>query len=305
MEFIRCTMLIGAFALPVLGNLNCQALAGAFPSPFEEYEPPAKKARPPGPPPEVKRASDLLERLGLKNQIDQLPDLINANLSADERRNRAADLPSAEALKPAVERAFAAKKVLLNVAIHMAKAVPAEDQAAALVFGEGPAGQRIASIYRQLATPKGMEDLKNFANAQTPEQATWASQIPFYTELGEATAQVKLAAALGAHASFTIAQGLLAAGAVPEANREIFKENFKTTYQELMQQNRLNTVVTLAFIAQTMPESEMQAWLDFAKSPSGARFYDGVIAGLEHAMGQAFKEYGPALVAAMKSAKKG
>lgn len=203
----------------------------------------------------------------------------------------------------AFDAAFTPQQLTTDIANELRRTLADTDARATLDWLESPIGSRITAMEDSAnalaASPERMNEAQAMVERLPPRRVERYLSLIRVTGADQAGAQIAMNMSAGViHGAAQVLE------ATPSDLDTVRRE--LAPLREQMQQALAGTYLTMfASIYRELPESELDAYIAFAESPSGKRYHDGMTAAIDAAMQAAAVDAGRRIVSATRTAKAG
>lgn len=244
-------------------------------------------------------AERLVERSGLAEQLKGYPRQIDAEIT--QVRGRISG-PLLAAMRDAARVAFSPAELRADVARTLSAEMPAEDMRQALAWLETASARRVTRAEEESSASLTPDSVLAYLEAQNGKPLP-PRRTELLSGLMRATHAVDQATHLAESITLGIAVGVDAAQ--PEQNR-LGPAGVRDRLRSMLRSDQLRRAIAesmpylFAYTYRGVSDADLQAYLEFNRTPLGTRYNDAMTRALTDAVTRASLGMGPMVVRAMQ-----
>lgn len=266
-----------------------------------EYEAPASgekpkaKAKPKSAP--AKTASDtalsmdVLKAAGLDQQLAGMSTIVQASFDNGQKAKLSQLGYDTAPIGKLIASIYSGEKLIKNMADQMSRSLSVSDHNFLLNYVRGPSGLRVKSAVVAMSTPEGQQALKTYAENVAKSPGSLAPKIPLYQAIDKSTGSSEMLALMVTEAAFSYLKSVSPTGPTAKKKAQEIATAYASTLEQQRVQSKNVSLLTLAYINQSVSDADMQEWLKMAEAPAGQRAYSSLNKALVAAIQEANVNY--------------
>lgn len=239
---------------------------------------------------------ELLEKSGIKTQIDSLPAIFEAQFAGFEARGLTLPDKAKAALKAAISAAFAPDKLFKLMAAGMGTGLTKAERKAILAFNDSPLGKNLKAAGEAMSTPEGLHKFKAFSEGAAKEPDKLQRHLPLYLAIDKATRTSQFTANTTMRSAVAMTSGFNRAMPISGVTEETLQAQLEQKRAEIEAGAKSTTLAVLAYMTETVTVDGMREYLKFASSPLGAKYNSIVMDAMDFALTRCASDYADELV---------
>ena len=248
---------------------------------------------------------DLYVKSGIKEQLKQLPAVLQASLDQQDQENEDLNkLPGnvISTIRGLVPQAFAESKMKARVIEELGRGLTEQELEETLAWLDSPIGQKCTKLEEAAATPEAFSEMQGYGDEikKSPPSAERLQALQkldsasrFTEGAVEMTINLQTAVTLAVVSTLPTEKQMSPA----EIEQEIQKNR-----PALVSQVRSQTFIQLVYTYRTLTIGEIGSYVRFATSPTGKKYTDASEAALKKATLEGGLRWGKAVGEAIQNA---
>ncbi len=244
----------------------------------------------------------LLERSGVKLQLEQMPAAMEKQLEMMERQNGPMPPDRRAALVEAARKALEPGKLLEELAARVEKSIGPKDRAAIMKFLDSPLGRKVIAAENAMASPDAMETLEKEGPVLVEALMKDPTRLALIQSLDKATGATELATDLSLATGLALEWALISQSDMPgkpgfEQLQAFYAKNRPVAKMQMAQM----MLAGYALGYRDLTNEELTGYLSFANSEVGKRYFHGTGKAIGAVLTGAASEMGTLLAESEKS----
>ncbi|MBC8050724.1 MAG: DUF2059 domain-containing protein [Chitinophagales bacterium] len=241
-------------------------------------------------------AEDLIRKSGGDASIVELREAMRSGLEAVKAQGLPVDETFASAWNDAADAAFQPGKVLPRIAETLNGVFTQAEHDEIAAFYDSPLGARIVQFEKDGSSFKKQAEVTAYAQSLTSDPGKYASRMALYHQLDEAAGLTKISISIAMNMGIAIQAGMVAWGKLPmELSFDDIKREAEKQRPAISQQMAGALYASMAYIYKDVSQEDMLVYINFAKSPAGAKFMAAYFAAVDLALTEAGRDFGKRL----------
>lgn len=243
-------------------------------------------------------AAEIMRASGLEQQLGHTTRSIKDSLQKAEESGKAT--PEQREIGQIMLDAFGPQAILSSVGKQLADQLSEEELQKVLSWYEGHPGKKLIQLENQLGDPEKAKDLVEFAR-QTEQNPIPESRQALYQQIDKATltTQTTVDMQLNSRVAMVKAMNKTAKSEKKLTDAEIDAKIAAQRPQATAFLQQIN-LIKFAYLYKDLPESDMNAYLRFAQSDAGSKFFKVRSKALDAAMQEGSRRVGEAMGSRIK-----
>lgn len=248
---------------------------------------------------------ELYVKSGMEEQLAQLPsvlrDAFDRSLQEDEQtRNLPKNVQST--LRASIATAFAPEALKKTIVGELGEKLPINDIEEVLKWLDSPLGMKCTRLEEAAGTPEGQADMQKYA-ARLQSSPPSAERLKIQRELDTATKNTESAVDVAIQTQLAVALAMMATlpaeqqRSLDDLSREM--EKLRPTIESSV---RSETFLSDLYTYRSLTDAEIRQYIDFAKSPAGAKYHTVSIAAFKRAFLESSVKWGKLIGEVIKGA---
>ncbi|MDZ4789645.1 MAG: DUF2059 domain-containing protein [Hyphomicrobiales bacterium] len=239
---------------------------------------------------------DLIKKSGGVASIAELPQAMRSGLEAVKAQGLPVDETFTSAWNDAADEAFQPAKVLPRIAETLNGVFTQAEHDEVAAFYDTPLGVRIVQFEKDGSSFQKQAEVTAYAQSLTSDPGKYASRMALYHQLDEAAGLTKISISLAMNMGVAIQAGMVASGKLPmELSFDDIKREAEKQRLAISQQMAGALYASMAYIYKDLSQEDMLVYINFAKSPAGAKFMAAYFAAVDLALTDASRDFGKRL----------
>jgi len=248
-------------------------------------------------------AAELIEKSGVKLQIEKMPEMLNQQIAMMERQGGPMPSGMRQRFRDAALKSHDPKLLLPRVTAGVAEAIPPEDRHEILKFLDSPLGRKVIAAENAMASNEAMDKLEKEGPALMEKLMKDDVRLALIQSLDKATRATDMATDLNIATALATEYGLISQSNMPQ--KPSF-EQLRSAYEQRRLPIRMQmaqVVLTgMAMSYRDLSNEELAGYLAFANSPVGKKYFLGISRVINRVLVDAAADLGKALSDADKGA---
>ena len=222
----------------------------------------------------------LMEISGINQQIEQMPEHINASLTQTD------GLPeeTRKQLSQAMTESFATDKLKKTIHDYLLANLSETDLNTTLAWLESPLGQKITRLEIENSDTEATQAMQQ----KLPELLNDTKRFSLMRDLDEATNASQATIAMVLNIQKAMLLGMMAAAPDDERMNEADIDQLIASIRpQIESQYELLVIASMAYSYRSLSDAEIHQYIDFARSNAGQRYHQQVIKAMSKAMNEA------------------
>jgi len=231
--------------------------------------------------PDAGKVNRLIDAAGIGHSLRQvLPGMVSG--FDDPGQDIPANVRSA--LREAAGQAFRPDPMIERVRARLGVALTARQLDDTLAWLDSPLGRRITAMENEAAEPAVLAPMQSYAR-ELERRPPGKRRAELIGELNLATGASEFNAVMMEAAVLATALGMNAAQPVQQqVPADVLRQTVKSSLPDLRKQTEQVVTLALHYTYRSLSDPELESYLKFLKSPSGAAYSKAAIAGFTDAM---------------------
>ena len=207
------------------------------------------------------------------------------------------------ALREAATHAFQAGPMIEQMRARLGTVLSVAQLDDTLAWLDSPLGRRITAAENEGAEPAAFAKMQAYAR-ELERRPPPKRRVNLIDELNRATGSSEIAATIMEGAILASALGANAAQPVQQqVPGEVLRQQIKASLPQLRQQSDQMVALSMFYVYRSMSDQEIESYLKFLKSPSGAAYAKGAVEAFRETMLDAFGRFMVAMPKALAKHK--
>jgi hypothetical protein len=243
-------------------------------------------------------ASEVMRVSGLEQQLAQTTRSINDSLKKAEESGKAT--PEQREIGAVMLEAFGTENILAAVGKQLADQLNEGELQKVLSWYEGDPGQKLIRLENQLADPEKAKELVEFAK-QAEQNPIPEARQSLYKKIDKATltTETTVDMQLNSRVAMVKAMNKTAKSEKKLTDAEI-KEKIESQRPKAMEFMQQINQIKFAYLFKDVPESDLAAYVKFAESDVGSKYFKARSKALDAAMQEGSRKVGEAMGSRIK-----
>jgi hypothetical protein len=241
-------------------------------------------------------ANRLMEASGMAHSIRQIQPAMTGSFDQPQE-----GLPDNVrlALREAAWLAFQPNPIIEQVRARLGATLTGPHLDKTLAWLESPVGRRITDLENAAAEPAAVSQIEDYAK-ELEKRAPSKRRTDLITQLMAATGSTEFSATMLETAFLATALGINAAQPAQQRSPvELVRQRITSLLPKLQKDNEQQLAVSMHYAYRTLPDRELESYLKFLKSASGAAYTRDSLKAVREAMNEAMGRYMQAIPRAL------
>lgn len=234
------------------------------------------------------KVNRLIEASGLGHIVRQIqPNIVSGFDMPDQ------SIPDnvRSALRDAAKQSFLPDPMIERMRARLGAALTARQLDDTLAWLDSPLGRRITAMENEAAEPAAVERMQGYARELEKSPPT-KRRTELIGELNIATGSSELNASMLEATILASALGFNAAQPVQQQMpADVLRQRVKSSLPKLREQTDQLVTLSMLYAYRSLSDRELESYLKFLKTPSGAAYSKGALAGFSDAMLEAIGRF--------------
>jgi hypothetical protein len=242
------------------------------------------------------KADRLMEVSGMAHSIRQIQPTMTGSFDRPQQ-----DIPDNVrlALREAAWLAFQPNPIIEQVRARLGAMLTGPHLDKTLAWLESPVGRRITDMENAAGEPAAASQVESYGRELEKRPPT-KRRTDLITQLMAATGSTEFSATMLETAFLATALGINAAQPVQQRSPiEMVRQRIASVLPKLQKDNERDLAVSMHYAYRTLPDRELESYLKFLKSASGAAYTKDTLKAVREAMNDAMSRYMQAIPRAL------
>ncbi len=238
----------------------------------------------------------LIEKSGLKLQVEKLPEMLDQQLAMMERQGGTLPPERRMRFREAMLKAYDPKVLIFRIKAGLERILLPEDRREIVEFLDSPLGRKIVAAENGAASKEAMENLDKQGTVLMEKLMQDTPRLALIQSLDKATRATDTATNTSIATALATEYGLISQSYLPQ------KPSFEQL-KSVFEKNRLPIRIRMAQMVLTgmamgyrnLRNEELADYLAFANSTPGKKYFLGVSSVVDHVLVDAASRFGKAL----------
>jgi len=241
-------------------------------------------------------AAALIEKSGLKLQIENLPEMLDQQLIIMESQGGPLPPERRARFREAMLKVYDQKRLLPRIETRVEQALSPEDRRQILKFLDSPLGRKIIAAENAMASKEAMATLEQEGPALMEKLMKDSARLALIQSLDNATQATDMATDTNIATALATNYALISQSNMPDKpSFEQLKSEYEKNRLPIRMQMAQAILTGMAMSYRNLSNEELADYLAFANSPTGKRYFLGIGRVLDRVLVEAAFEFGRAL----------